>query len=364
MMSWSPTEQRNALSGIVRLLSRRDWRESPYGPELRRIVASALDHDDRVLRYHAAQGIQLLEPEPRAALAILQQRLLTEPEPDIASVLAHRLADLACELANEIDELIDELITVPLWTARLASDDNDTAESLIPLVSLMVRLAVLEEAPKASRITVELFSQPVGRPIAYRSIAMLRGWLALPPGRSTERQRAFAILRAAAQAIDALRKTIHGDNAIDLYRHADAIVTQLHFASGAFGSSDNDRQPTSSQDGFADEAFAVLETLTAFKEPSIVHHMVQTLAHLAPTAPSRAFLVLEQAVASGDPYTYDGLAADATIGLIERYLTEFREVLASDDALLSAVRRVLSAFARVGWPAAISLASRLSDAFR
>jgi hypothetical protein len=228
----------------------------------------------------------------------------------------------------------------------------------------MVRLAVLEEAPKASRITVELFSQPVGRPIAYRSIAMLRGWLALPPGRSTERQRAFAILRAAAQAIDALRKTIHGDNAIDLYRHTDAIVTQLHFASGAFGSSDNDRQPTSSQDGFADEAFAVLETLTAFKEPSIVHHMVQTLAHLAPTAPSRAFLVLEQAVASGDPYTYDGLAADATIGLIERYLTEFREVLASDDALLSAVRRVLSAFARVGWPAAISLASRLSDAFR
>jgi len=43
----------------------------------------------------------------------------------------------------------------------------------------------------------------------------------------------------------------------------------------------------------------------------------------------------------------DGLAADAAIGLIERYLAEFRDILASDPEVLSAVRRVLSALARV-----------------
>ena len=363
LMSWEPTAQRNAIFGMVVLLSRQDWRGSQYAPELRRIVRSSLDHDDRVLRYYAARGLRLIEPEPQPALAIVRHRLFAEPELDIAAVLINRLHELAVDLPGEVDQLVTDLVADPIWAARLESNDGDSVESMVPLVALLVWLAVSKDSPTAGQIAEGLFSQPVARPIARRAIYVFRDWLALPPERAAERSRAFSIIRTAARTLDALRETTEPDRSRELYEMAAAIVSQIYFASGAFGPSDDNR-PTPAPDGFAGEAFSVLETLAAFKEPSIVHEVVKTLAHLAPTAPRTAFLTLEQAVRAGDPYTHDGLAADATIGLIERYLAEFREILASDPALLSAVRRVLSAFARVGWPAAVALSSRLADAFR
>jgi hypothetical protein len=192
---------------------------------------------------------------------------------------------------------------------------------------------------------------------------MLRPWLSLPASRFAERHRAFDLLRTTAQAVESLRVMGQAD-AADTYRIADAVVDQIYFASGAFGAGDNSREPVPAQEGFSEEAFAALEMLVEFKHPSIVHHLVGTLAHLSPAAPRRAFLLVERAISAGDAYTYDSLAADTTIALIERYLAEFRDVVASDPELLTALHRVLNAFVRVGWAAAVSLSYRLGDAFR
>ena len=100
--------------------------------------------------------------------------------------------------------------------------------------------------------------------------------------------------------------------------------------------------------------------LAQFKYPALTHVVVETSAHLAPDSPARVFHVVAAAVGNGDEYTYDTLAADETISLVQRYFTEFLRRLADDD-LLSAVRSVLGAFVSVGWPSAISLAYRLSD---
>jgi len=51
-------------------------------------------------------------------------------------------------------------------------------------------------------------------------------------------------------------------------------------------------------------------------------------------------------------------------GVTETFRVNGRASLTTDPELLSAVRRVLSAFVRAGWPAALVLSSRLSDAFR
>jgi len=95
-----------------------------------------------------------------------------------------------------------------------------------------------------------------------------------------------------------------------------------------------------------------------------VHELVEALEHLVSERPKRAFLILARAVEAGDEYTFDSTAAATTVALVGRFVSEFRELLATDGELLSAVHQVLSAFARVGWPAAVILAARLGDAFR
>jgi hypothetical protein len=153
-------------------------------------------------------------------------------------------------------------------------------------------------------------------------------------------------------------------DAAQIYKLAYDLVDQIYFASGAFGTAETNHQSVPAEDGFAREAFPILDHLTGVKDPTIIHRIIETLAHLSPSDPRRAFLLVERSISSGDAYTYDGLAADTTIALIERYLAEYRDVVADDLDLLTAVRRVLDAFVHFGWPTAISLSYRLGDAFR
>jgi hypothetical protein len=364
MMSWSPTARRNGISGAVRLFSRKEWRDSPHGPALRQVVRSALDDADHINRFHAAHAVRSLEPESQAAIALLRQRLLTEPDNNVAAVLTNELAALAPGALADVDSVVDEIMTSSTWQVRLASTDHPGLEPVEPLIALVLWLAIRHETPAATAFAARWFTHPVARGVPHAVFWKLRGWLSLPTSRAAERRRAFDLLRAAARAIESLRRAGDATDAAKIYRIADDIVDQIYFASGAFGTTNSNNEPTRAPDGFEEEAFAVHEMLTEFKHPSIVHHMVATLGHLSPSAPRRAFLLIERTISPGDPYTYDSLAADTTIAIIERYMAEYRDVLASDPEVLTAVRRVLDAFVRVGWPAAVSLSYRLGDAFR
>jgi hypothetical protein len=365
MMVWTPTKRRSAVSGAARLLARRAWRESEHGTALREVIAAALDAEDRVLRHHAAYGVRQIADGDSAALDLIRDRLLVEEEPDVAAVLVHQLRDMVAVEPETIDRLLADLLAVPLWRERIASTDNDVVESLSSLVALILRLAIAEETPMAVTAAAELFNLPVGRPVAQRGISLIRSWLALPSDRMVERRRAFAIVLSAARAIEMLRQTTDDPNeTVDLYKMADAIVMQICFASGAYINEDGAHTSVPAQDGFIDEALPVLETIRHFREPSIVHHVVQTLEHLVAGDPKQCFLILARAVEAGDAYTFDSMAADTTVALVGRFVSEYRELLADDPELLTAVRRVLSAFAKVGWPAAVMLASHLGDAFR
>ncbi len=194
---------------------------------------------------------------------------------------------------------------------------------------------------------------------------LIRPWLALPASRAAERGRAFELVRSAAAALEEERAATESSEAVELYRLADAIINQLYFASGAFGAKgDDERVPVPAAEGFAAEAFRVIELLTEFREPASVHHLVQTLAHVASADSRTAFLLVERAISAGDAYTFDSMAANETVTLIARYLADFRETVATDADVLIAVRRVLDAFVRVGWPAAVTLSYRLGEAFR
>jgi hypothetical protein len=328
------------------------------------VVRSALDDADHINRFHSANAVRSLEPDPQAALALLRQRLLTEPDSHVAAVLTNELATLAPDAPADVDAVVEEIMTSSAWQARLALTDHGALDPVEPLISLVLWLAITHETPAATALAAGWFTHPVAGGVPRQVFWKLRRWLSLPASRAAERRRAFDLLRTAAQALESLRRAANPADAADSYRIADDVVAQIYFASGAFVTTGNNDEPAPATDGFAEEAFAVLELLTEFKHPSTVHHMVATLGHLSPSAPRRAFLLIERAISAGDAYTYDSLAADTTIALIERYMAEYRDVLAAEPEVLTAVRRVLDAFVRVGWPAAVSLSYRLGDAFR
>lgn len=364
VMSWSPTPQRNAIGAAAQMVARTDWRQSDHGPALIRIVRDALTADDRVARLYAAAAIRHIEQDREATLALLRARLLIEPEPHVAAKLTNQLAVLANDAPSAVDTVLGEIGASELWQARLESEDG-ADDTLEPLYSLTLWLAIGRETPIATQLVRAWCARPFLRFTGRWLLGPIRPWLALPASRATERGRAFELLRDAARALEDDRANTEPSEARELYELASAIVNQLYFASGAFGAKDdNERVPVPAAEGFAAEAFRVIELLTEFREPSIVHHVVQTLAHLAPADPRAAFLLVERTIRPGDAYTFDRMAADETMALIARFLADYREMVATDAEVLSAIRRVLDAFVRVGWPAAVTLSYRLGDAFR
>lgn len=233
VMSWSPTAQRNAIGAAARMAARTDWRDSEHGPVLIQIVRDALTADDRVARLYAAGAIRYINPNLEATLALVRSRLLVEPEPHVAAKLINQLAVLANDAPDAVDAVLGEIATTELWHARLESE-NGAADTLAPLYSLTLWLAIGRETPMATQLVRAWCAKPLARFTGRRLFGLIRPWLALPVSRAADRGRAFELVRSAARALEEDRATIEPSEAVELYRLADAIIRQLYFASGAF----------------------------------------------------------------------------------------------------------------------------------
>ena len=364
MMSWSPTPRREAVSGLILLWSKPEWRASTQADDIRAALHSMLTDPDEVQRFHAAQVIRLLEPDLPAALALIHERLRTEAHAYVAAVLMTELGALRFEHAHDVDQVVGDIIDREPWATVVgagdSNDDREIADSLVPVV---LWLSIRMQTPNAVALVQSWVANPAGSEAGRRSMWLVRDWLSLPLDRSDERHRAFELAKTAATALQTATHNTDDETRLKtVYESVKVLTNTVYFASGAFG--EQGQNPTDAPEGFAEEAFDLLNLLTAFRHPSIVHHIVQTAEHLAVADPKRAFALVHSAVRPGEPYSYDSLAANVTISLIERYLADFREIVLTDHELLSQVRAVLDAFVRVGWPTAVSLSYRLAAAFR
>lgn len=365
MMSWSPTAGRRAVSGLAHLWCKTEWRSSGHADEMMRILTMMLTDKDAVNRLHAAQITPLLGDEDTTKLELIKQRLLTEQNSDVAAVLMHRLAVFRQAHPVQVDSIVGDVIAVEPWASLLKMKSQSSRDSSVGAITgLALYLALRCQTPTATGLVEDRFRHPTASDVSRNAVYAIRPWLELPPDRVDERSRAFVLLRLAAKALNELCAADPSDrDAVrEIYLTAHSIIGDIYFASGAYAENgEPTREPTH---GFAEEAFSTLAMLTDFREPSIVHQAIETLAHLAPIDPPRAFLLVNAFIKAGDAYTYDSLAADAVIALIERYLAEFREHVMIDSDLLTAVRSVLDAFVHAGWPAGVALSYRLGDAFR
>jgi len=162
---------------------------------------------------------------------------------------------------------------------------------------------------------------------------------------------------------DALRMEIK--QAAQLINHA---AKELYFASGVFDGkrSQGTRITQPQQERFYRELAPTIRQLAAMGLPSAIQDLVETLSVFVPFEPRQVFLQIAALVESGKrwQYHYEPFAEVQIVGIVERYLAEYRSLLQEDPECRAALRTILDAFVEAGWPAAQRLSYRLDEIFR
>jgi hypothetical protein len=152
----------------------------------------------------------------------------------------------------------------------------------------------------------------------------------------------------------------------------DALASSLFFVASAVAKAQDTAE---SPDGRTNsllikrlyrEGASILDSLANVGLAHVAHHVLEALELMVPTDPTGIFLLIARVVRAAKltNYQYDALAQGIVIRLVERYLAEYAELLANNDACRTAVLDVLDIFVSAGWPQAVQLTYRLSDAYR
>lgn len=399
MTAWNSGIRDQAARGLIRLLTRSEWRDSDSGPALAAAVGRLVNDPNAVVRLEAAPGLALLhsDEDPEQRLAAVRSRLLVETNQHVLNVLIQLLSNLAGDIPTQVDDVLSELSQLPTGgflrtrtsTAELGqigdrdkngdtwSGDLESAETAGPLLAY---LAIVPRTPFASAALDGWFTDPVmhqGR--VDRLLHELRPYLNAPNGEG--RDNAFRLLATAAQAVsdtwlahvtqESTAAAPIGEPDLAQVRAAalvaHGITDQLNFASGAF-----DYQPGIAQqpaergepETFARQALPILQLCGQVTEPQVTQPVVETLVHLAGVLQREALLAVAAAIPARGAYVTDPHAAQTVMPYLRRLLAEQRDLVLFDEEGIGALRHLLQAFAGAGNPDALELAYTFADVFR
>jgi hypothetical protein len=110
----------------------------------------------------------------------------------------------------------------------------------------------------------------------------------------------------------------------------------------------------------------ILNALLVMPHPQIAYHLIKGLEHFVDLDIQRVLYWMRRVTlaSASQGLTTESLAADETIGILERILAESKASLAVGTELRSDFVQVLEAYLQVGWPKAMQLAIRLDSIFR
>jgi hypothetical protein len=377
VIMWGSTPPNNKVHGLATLLSRRDWSSSPYGDGLRTIAASLLDHPDATIRMLAAPTLPHVFTDPVRLRDELAGRLANEEDRGARAQLIAILDSALAAHLSHIDSVLECLSGNPLWPELSASPepattepDTSTTDISDHLIQILIALAVLHQQPFATRLLRTWLSAPLSHPHrAGRTCTWLRSYLNSRAGATAgTADRAFTLLalpvpqatviwRQAAEAGQQLNPD-RQDQVLAVVKTGDCIATTLYFASGAAPAS---RQSTPAAPRYAALAFPVLEQLAQLSHPAVVHRVAETLEHLTEHDPARAFLATAAAATAPHGYQWESQGAETIMRIIDRYAADYRDILLTHPACLTALRRMLETFARAGWDQAIQRVQDLAE---
>jgi hypothetical protein len=150
----------------------------------------------------------------------------------------------------------------------------------------------------------------------------------------------------------------------DYLRDMDEVAQRLYFASGAFSGGNAKSRPPDAN--FYERTKPLYMKLAQMGSPHTAHNVINALTYLAPVDPAGVLILLGCAVRASSKYgyQYEVLGEDVIIGLVERYMAEFRSIFRERQECYAALMDILDVFVRVGWPRAHQLTYRLNEIYR
>lgn len=396
MMAWSPGMRDRAIEGLSVLARRERWRTSDYGDRIISRVEAALADENPVVRMHAAEALAGLHADATSEerVAGLRDRLLTEPDVMVSTVLLNLLGREAHASPGAVDATLEALAGLSAGAdqssesqeladeaeERSADDERNNLK-----VDIMTFLALTHETPYALSTLNQWASEPAKHKELSHAIPFIRDYLA-PGAEPRLQQRTFEFVTTASTSalehwtaaggamVDASELTsLELSELKKVLRVLDATADQIYFASGAFESKRGNVNEEEVEQGAANAAdiarFANLATPTllicaASKAAPVIHHVVETLVYLAQVDEKRSLEALAEAVTAYSNYAYDSLASGVVVPYLTRLLAEQRDLVLFDAEGVAAFKTLLAAFAGAGNEDALVLAFTFADVFR
>jgi hypothetical protein len=383
--SWgSPAPRIVAARGL--LLMARDRRT--YSPEVCEAI-QRLAHDPvPAVRYMVANFLgNLGRVEPELMWRLIGEFARNEPSSAVLFALVSDTVErlLGSDTADRIIEITDLILgRVPVASRSI---DHDPRKRCL---AVLLRIYLYLDDLHCREVLFEIAQTP-GNHVdelvylcAYiRSVLDERSRRDANDGAVAAAGRAWAwmneVCLQATRSLQRLRGQLQASPdsedapAVEAYeevaRLVDSATMDIYFASGAHdvarGSRTATNLPTDDyRRRFFERAKPTLEHLADAGLARVSHYLIETLRFLIDVDPAEVFVLVGEVVRKSmvDAYHHESLAADLIVGVVERYLADYRDVFLDNQECQQVLIELLDTF--VGWPEARRLAYRLGEVFR
>jgi hypothetical protein len=372
---WSATPRRSAAAGLLSLAWHR------LDPPLVEMIDRLSRDASKQVRFQVAWRCRTLLKNDAEAFWRLAERFAAEEERP--GVLCGLLSGFQKTSGRDPDRAAPIVETI----YRRFKEHPKGESAREQCVDIFVGLYVWRGQPTCGAFVRQVASEPGTYPEAaallpFRLRAALVHGMVEPVDEKAEQVRrrakdAFCLITRATvtrwSTLVARQSATPPDDKTreqleQIARLLDQLAMQLYFASGASRRGDSAGEeaplPRDILRRFYHELGEALDDLARIGLPSIAHHLVQTLEQIVECDPPGVFRRLADVIKAAKQYgyTYESMAAEEMVGLVRRYLAEYRPLLQRDQQSRDALIEVLDAF--VLWPEANRLVSRLEEIWR
>jgi hypothetical protein len=378
ILSWTTAPRTSAAEGLMTLAGVPTCADAQLLEAIERLAS---DPAPRV-RHQIARDLNRLYQTAQPRMWALARQFAHE-EP--TSGVLHALVKGALGMLGRVEpEQVAKLLAAIYRRTQGGNVHLDEA-----CLSLLTVIWAGQGTPEAGQALEQAAQQELSADRLGHVLYTLRSGLtygateAADPAADQVRERSFRLLsQLVVRARDTLaalqatwRATQPSDEDNARAREAasilDIAMRELYFASGAYDREASPANPSRASltvhERFYREAHDLLDQMAEIQLPSVTHHLVETLQFFVPLDPRGVFLCVDRAVTEGGQqggYQLEPLAVDLVVGLIRRYLADYRELLHQDADCRRALQRILDIFVAVGWPEARRLTYQLDDIFR
>jgi hypothetical protein len=372
-------------------------------------------------RVDAAQGLMLLGRFPNAVnedLRLAIDKLSRDPVPSVRLQIADRVWLLNKTAQSDMWALVTRIAEEDQSAGVVGFLVNDSLGRLASLDSQRVMLLAervlqrFNNGPGVSELRERCFdiltawhlwrNEPSARRI-IESVAGVRPLViadssaicsnlrdvlvvepdAAHPDADGARARAVSLLGSLVQGVtteyaawearaqqNALLTESDMERVRELVGFIDLAAREVYFASGVFQartSAEDARQISTFQRvRLVQEASGILGRLADTGLAPVAHHLLELLESVVDQVPRQAFALIGRTLLAGERggYQFEAVAEPLFVRLVERYLSDHREIFVREKDLQTMLLRMLDVFVKAGWPSAQRLTYRLDEIFR